>query len=221
MKRWIDLFYVVEHMSLRYEKIFPSIVVEILQANTPPRTSAGEHTEAGLQAPIAEGAFALVVIDAINFAGELGDDHIGASVIVVVLKNHAHSGESSPIFRQSGSSLKSAFRKGAITVVMVEVLLHAVVGDEYVSEAVAIVIGEGHAQGTAFLSRDTGFLADVCKSSVAIIVIENAGGGGKFLRRTICVPVSAAGFAVLRVPFHVAGDEQVQPAIIVVVEKSR
>src|SRR5438094_6188578 len=39
VKRRVDLFYVVQHMTLRHEQILPAVVVEILQPNSPARAS--------------------------------------------------------------------------------------------------------------------------------------------------------------------------------------
>ena len=103
---------------------------------------------------------------------------------------------------------------------MVQILLHAVVGDEYISEAVAVVVGEGHAQGPSLFGGNTRFLADIRECTVAVIVIKDARRRGKFLRRTVGVPLSAADLAVFRVPFHIAGDEQIQLAVVIVIEKT-
>src|SRR6202008_1617930 len=37
LQRGIDLLYVIEHVALRDEKIFPSVVVEVFEADAPPR----------------------------------------------------------------------------------------------------------------------------------------------------------------------------------------
>jgi hypothetical protein len=42
----------------------------------------------------------------------------------------------------------------------------------------------------------------------------------KFFRRTISVIIAAAIFAVLGVPVHVAGDEKIELAVVIVIEES-
>jgi hypothetical protein len=50
-------------------------------------------------------------------------------------------------------------------------------------------------------------------------VVEKIGGGRKGFGRAIGSVIPVADLALLSVPFHVAGDEQVQVAVVVVVEE--
>src|ERR1035438_10407516 len=103
VQRWVDRLYVIQNMSLGDKQIFPSVVVEILQAYAPPRAPAGEDAQAGLQALIAERAFPLVVVHAVDLARQLGHDDVGPSVVVVVLKNHSHARKPSTVLGESCS----------------------------------------------------------------------------------------------------------------------
>src|ERR1700690_1588173 len=94
VKRRIDLLDVIQNMALRDKKILPARVVKILQANAPARASTGKHAQAGLKTAITECAVALVMVDPINFPGKFGHDHVGPAVVVIVLKNYSHAGES-------------------------------------------------------------------------------------------------------------------------------
>src|SRR5437016_9680054 len=102
---------------------------------------------------------------------------------------------------------------------MKEILLHAIVGDEYVCKSVVIVICERHSQRAALLGGDARFLANIRKR-VAIVVIKNVGRGRKLFRWTVRMPLAAAALTVFGVPFHVPCDEQIQLTVIVVIEKS-
>src|SRR5580700_11005210 len=104
---------------------------------------------------------------------------------------------------------------------MEEKLAHAVVRDENIGESVVIVVREGYAQRAPFERGDSGLLADVFECAIAAIAIKDVRGRGEFGRRTVRLPLASANLAVLRVPEHVSRDEQVQVAVVVVIEEAR
>src|SRR5690242_2825989 len=93
MKRGIDLLNVIEDVTLRHKKILPAVIVEIFQADSPPRASAGKRAQSGLQASITECTVAIIVVDAIELSGKLGDDHVRPAIVVIILKDCAHARE--------------------------------------------------------------------------------------------------------------------------------
>src|SRR5713226_8642701 len=216
----VDGFDVVQHMTLGDEQVLPAVVVEVFHANAPSGTAGGERAEAGFKTLIGERASAIVVVEAIDFAGQLGNDDVGLAVVIVVLKDSAHAGKRLAIGGERGARFESALRERAVAVVVEEELLHAVVGDEDVREAVVVIVGEGHAKSAALLGGDAGFLANVLESAVAAIAIEKVSRWGKFARRAIGSPGPTAGLAVPGVPFHVTGHKEIEMAVIVEVEKT-
>src|SRR5713226_1149650 len=190
-------------MALSDEQVLPAVVVEVFQADTPAGTAGGECTEAGFKASIGERAIAIIVVEAVDFAGQLGNDDVGLAVVVVILKDSAHAGKWLAVGGERGAGFESALGERSVAVVVEEKLLHAVVGDEDVREAVVVVVGEGHGQGAALLGRNAGLLADIFKRAISAIAIKKVCRGGKFARRAIGLPSPTAGLAVLGVPFHV------------------
>src|SRR6266446_5529710 len=207
-------------MSLRDEQIFLPIVVEILQANAPARGYSRKHSDSSLQAAVAERSVAIVVKDGIGLARQSCDDHVRLAVIIVVLKDHAHAGQGPSIQIQRRSRLQRHFGKCAVAIVVKQILLHAIVGNIDVGKSVAIVIGERHTQTVPFLGCNFRALAHILECAVSAIVVENVGGAWKFSGRTVGMKIAAAVFAVLRVPVHVARDEEIQLAVVIIVEKS-
>src|SRR6267378_5299154 len=145
MQGMVDGLDVVQHMALCDEQVFPAVVVEVFQANTPAGTAGGKCAEAGLEASIGERAFAIIVVEAVDLAGKLGNDDVGFAVVVVVLKNSAHAGKWFPVGGERGAGFESALGKCSVAVVVEEELLHAVVCDENVREAVVVIVCESHA----------------------------------------------------------------------------
>src|SRR5579872_591046 len=220
MQRRIDFFYVVENVPLRHEQILLPIVIEVFQTNTPTGGYTGKHGDAGLQSAITKRTVAIVVKHGISLSRQRGHDNVRKAIVIVILKHHTHARQRSAVRIQRGSSLKGNFFERAIAVVMKQILLHAVVCYIDVGESIAIVVGKGHPEAMPFLSGDARVLTYIFKSSVAPVVIKNVCGARKFSRRTIGVKVAAAVLAVLRVPFHVTRDEQVEFAVVVIIEKS-
>src|SRR5579862_3467066 len=68
VKRGINFLDIIEHVPLRNKQILPAVVVEIFESDSPTGTTAGKGTESRLQTAITEIAFAVIVIDAVNFA---------------------------------------------------------------------------------------------------------------------------------------------------------
>src|SRR5258708_18432928 len=209
MQGMVDGLDVVQHVALGDEQVLPAVVVEVFHANAPSGTAGGERAEAGFKPLIGERASAIVVVEAIDFPGQLGNDDVGLAVVIVVLKDSAHAGKRLAIGGERGAGFESALRERSIAVVVEEELLHAVVGDENVREAVVVIIGEGHAQSAALLGSDAGFLANVFEGAVATIAIKKVGSSRKFARRAVGLPSPTAGLAMSGVPFHVTGYKKI------------
>src|SRR5213593_4410189 len=113
---------------------------------------------------------------------------------------------------------------------MKEILLHAVVGDEYVCKSVVIVICECHSKRTALLGGDARFLANIRKRAIAIVVIKNVGRGQKLFRWTVRMPLAARhsglrrhvgegtiAIVVIENILSIARDVQIRISVIVVI----
>ena len=104
---------------------------------------------------------------------------------------------------------------------MKEKLLHSVVSDVDVGETIVVAIRERHPQSSSFFRRDPGALADILECAVAAVAIKNVGCSRELFRRTVGMPLAAAALAVFRIPFHVAGDKQIQLAVVVIIKETR
>src|SRR5436305_6662924 len=149
------------------------------------------------------------MVCAVNFTRQHRNEDVGYSVVVVVLKNGSHSRKRLAVCRECGTRIESTLGERAGAVIVKKILLHAIVSDEDVSEAVIVVIGKGGSQRAALLCGNARFFADILECSVSAIAVEEVGSGGEFRRRTVGAPGASAGLAVPRVPFHVAGDKKV------------
>src|SRR5262249_22074521 len=109
--------------------------------------------------------------------------------------------------------------EGTVTVVVVELGGAEHVGDEHIGAAVVIVIHDGGIAAPA-PALQTGFRRDFGKRPVAVVVVQDV----PFLGAGPEVPTELAGIVVLaRIvlvgPLGGVGDEEIEIAIVVIVEK--
>ena len=96
-----------------------------------------------------------------------------------------------------------------------------VVGDKDVREAVVIIVGKSHTHATPDVARNASFGRDVLKGPIAAIPVECVGQSFEILRVGVNTQIAVALTAVavkIGSPVSVIDHEQVQPAVVIVVE---
>src|SRR5271169_6469981 len=96
-----------------------------------------------------------------------------------------------------------------------------IVADEEIHPAVVVDIRSDDSPGFSERGGDAGFLTDVCESAVAIVVKKIAGLGAVDVG--LAVPTLAgdgvaAEFVFRFIEVHEAADEEVQPAVVVIIK---
>src|SRR6266480_1133023 len=193
----VDGLDVVQNVALSDEQVLPAVVIEVFQAGAPAGTAGAKCTEADFETLIAERAFAIVVVEPIDFPGQLGNDDVGLAVVVVVLKDSPHAGKRFAIGRKRGTGVESALRERAVAAIAIEkvsrwgkfarraiglpgstagfavlgVPFH-VTGDKKIEMAVVIEVEKTGRDGPA-AACDSCFGGNVGESFVAIIVIKD------------------------------------------------
>jgi hypothetical protein len=98
-------------------------------------------------------------------------------------------------------------------------IAHRVVGHEHVHIPVAVEIRDGDAHPLAQFLAEAGRVGDIFEAAVAEVVIQAVRDIGIDLRMAIVfLAVCGADFVGLRGPDGVVGDDQIQLAVVVVVE---
>src|SRR5947208_7266775 len=209
-------------MSLRNEEIFPAIIVVIEQMRTPTGKSKSPAAHAGRVGHILEAAFAVVVKEVIAFIRKVRDDNVGATVIVVVAEVSPHPCKRFAVLIVGNACRKADFGERAISVVVVQEARHRIVGDKDVREAVVVIIGKRYPQSFAFRVSNASLRGNVGKCSVPIIVIEDVRDALKIVGMAVG-PQAGFLFSTIAVvpeaPIHITGHEEVEVAVIVVIEK--
>ena len=96
-----------------------------------------------------------------------------------------------------------------------------IVGDEDVLPSVIVVVERDDAQPVAALRADAGRFADIGESAVAVVVIERWRLAVEIVGMAIAAHARAAVATIevaLRRPVDVVGDDEIESAVIVVIE---
>jgi len=140
--------------------------------------------------------------------------------IVEVGGVHAHASAYSAGFAEGHANGYADVGEGAVVIVVVKLVGLGVVGDEEIDPAVVVEVEERDAQRFTGGIGETRFFGDVLKNSVALVVVEAGALAFIGLRRAIgfVFVVERTVLIFLDGPFDVVGDEQVELAVVVVVE---
>src|ERR1700690_3602392 len=106
-------------MGLRHEQILPTIVVVVDEVRAPAREDKSRSANTRPVGYIAEGAVAVVAKKRVTLIGEVSDDEVRKSVVVVIAEVGAHSGEGLAVLVIAHSGQGSNFCECAVSVVVV------------------------------------------------------------------------------------------------------
>ena len=151
------------------------------------------------------------------------------AVVVVVANSESHGGDFAPILVQRESGDIAEVLEGSVALVQVEVVGIGVVGDQQVGLAVVVHVHEDG--GEAVVGgrvRNAGFDAHIGKCSVAVVVEQVVGlafsprgphmtGTPWSWQKANADAAVVSGGLVFQIVVDIAGDEQVEPAVAIVV----
>ncbi len=211
-------------MSLCDEDVFPAIVVVIDEFSTPAGIGKRRVADTGVVGRILEVAIAEVPIESVHFLREVRDEDVRQAVVVVVREVHAHSGEGLAILVVSGARLQRDLLESSIPLVAIEEGHYGVVRDVDVGPPVAVVVRESYAQPLAVRVGDARILRDVGECAVTIIPEKDVGDAFEVVGMAVSLvtgfPLAAVN-VLLEGPIQIAAHEQVELAVVVVVEEAR
>ena len=207
------------------EDVEPAVVVHVEEADAPAE-KAGVDAEAGEVGAVVEVEPAQVQVERIGVAGEVGLDDVEEAVAVVVADGDAHAGLRLAVGRVGDAGFDGHIFERAVLLILVEGGGGGVVGDVDVGPAVVVEVGDADAERIgADGVPHAGFFADVGEGAVAVVVIEDvfaALQAGRAAGHLDAFVGAAGGFGSgrgLEVEVDVVGDEEVEVAVPVVVEK--
>src|SRR5438876_983422 len=104
------------------------------------------------------------------------DKKAQAPAVVVVAKIHSHVPKFQAFTAQRDTRHQADVGKGAVVIVVIEVVGNGIVGDQKIGPAIIVVIGPHHAEAIiADLIVDASFDRDLFKGTVTTIVVKEVG----------------------------------------------
>src|SRR5439155_2508209 len=129
-------------------------------------------------------------------------------------------GEGLAIIGERDAGLQRPFLKRAVPLIVKQKLFHTVVGDKNVGEAVAVVVVERDSERFPLRRRDSRFHAYVAKSSSPFIMEKHIANSAELVRTAISMKRRPAENVPADVPVQVARYEQIEAAVVIVIEES-
>ena len=210
--------------------------------STPKPTILPVHAEAGLDAGVPEPA-AVVPVQRRHLLGEVRAHDVEPAVGVVVADAHAHAGQGDAIFVERAAGRDRDLAERPVVIVAIQQARRAVAGDVDVRPSVVVEIGRrrAHPVGARRLpvaadehhrrrparTGDARRVRDVGERAVAAVAVEDVRAAGEPERPAGDRDVVVAAVGRLartrrlrRVEVHIAGDEQIQMTVTVIVQKT-
>src|SRR4051794_17555584 len=178
-------------MAIDDEEIFPAVVVDINEAGAKADILSAQRGNASRAGLIAEDFFAEVLVKGVEFILEVGDEEGRASRSVEITGVHSHAAVVIPDFI-AGDTGVGAFFFELAAAIEVEMVFRSIVGNVDIRSAVAVQVGQNHAEATAVAAQVVVF-GHIAKGAVPIIAIESVSERLETLRRTEIALVAGAG----------------------------
>ena len=156
-------------MAAGDEDVLPAIVIEIGDGG---RVTGHGDAEAGHAAGggnIGETALAEVAEQGEGFEVEGDENQVGEAVVIEIASVNAHAGDELTGIGEGDTGLEAGLFKLTAAFVVEEGILHLVVGDEDIGEAVEIEVCHGGAHALAGVGADAGIGGGIAEGAVAII----------------------------------------------------
>src|SRR5216684_7645007 len=211
------------------EDIGPGVVVHVKKAGAPTHQAVVLLSHTGSPTHVLETLRAKIFVKTIGLLGKMRDEEAEPPAVVEIGEIHAHVAEFHAFAAERQAGEHADVRKGAVVVVVVEVVGNRVIGDEQVGPTIIIVVRPHHTQAViADFVANAIFCRDFFKSAVATIVIEEVAFADEPPRAALHQDTFVAAIFVATetrqvVHFHVrvAGDEEVHVAVAVVISPRR
>jgi hypothetical protein len=208
-------------MAVGNDQVEVAIVVEVKKLQPPAAHEACDRPDRRSERDVVESSLMVIVVERIHLVVDVGDEKIDPAVLIVVggVDAHPGAGHAEGIVGHTGE--QSIVRKAAPSLIDEQRIRRRIAADEKVHAPVVIDVGRDDTPGFGKRGRNAGFTADVLEGTVAIVMEEPAGHGfvdARFAVVTFARAVTAAPDVFLPAEVGEAADEEVQAAIVVVIE---
>src|SRR5439155_1721751 len=153
-------------------------------------------------------------------AAEIAQGKVQITVFVEVRRINAHAAAGLSVVAFGDAGAQGSFFPFSPAAIQEQPVRQRVVGYEEVHPAIAVDVRGHHSQGLALHLPDDCLMANLAESPVTVVMVEQAGQRlelGLQAIKTLASEIETLVTRVCRV-IDVVADEQVEPAVIVIVE---
>ncbi len=214
---------VVGHVPVGGEDVEPAVEVVVEEERREAEAQEGGLADGRGGRVVDEEPRPFVVVERHHLVREVAHHDAGAARAVVVGGIGPHSGAGHAGLAEGHARGHAHVREGPLAPVAVQLVGLGVVGDEEVRPAVVVVVEHGHAQRLGVGVAQPRLDRDVLEGAVPAVAVQDRALPLVRLRRAVGLvgAVQRAEEVLVQRPLHVVGDEQVQLAVLVVVEEGR
>ena len=209
------------HRAIRDIEVDDAVVVVVEEPDAEAGLRPARLSEAAFARDVPKEPGAVVLVDGVHLHPQMGHEQVLVAVAVEVARDHAHARLRLPQRVDGGARDLRVLDERAVALVHPHLVLDLVVRDVHVEPAVVVEVAGYHAQRRRGSLLEQRLRADVLEGAVAPAVQQ--GVGSQRVRQRTAVLVRPGGRGALLVqgdaPLRVVADEQIEPAVAVVVEE--
>ena len=219
---WPDVAGTVHDVAVDDAKIEIAVVVVVEEDRAEADVGQRRSADSARKRHVLEQPLAEISKERMRFELVIRHDEIQVAVTVVVAEVGAHACPRHPVAGHRDARRQGHFREAAAALVVIQEVRRRVVGHEQVHPSVVVIVAEDSPEPVAAVIVDTRLPADVGKSSIAVVAVENASQRGEGERMAVdAEPFRrlAAEDVVVDPRVDVVDDEQVDVPVAIDIGK--
>src|SRR5437879_7191941 len=145
---------------------------------------------------------------------------IGTPIIIDVFEIDPHAGKGAAALGIRNTRFQSNLLEFLAAKIMKEEVGMIVIGHKYVYESITIVVGDGDSHAFPEVLGDSSFYGNIGEGAVAVVAVQSIREIRIIVGMAICTQLGsrAAVWVLINLPLAVIRHEQVQQAVIVVID---
>ena len=203
-------------VAIGREEVLVAVVVKVEEPCAPPYLGNAPRCNAGYEGYVEEKSTALIFVEGIILAFKIGDKNIEVAIVVVIANRRAHTPLFGAVAAIGHARTEALVHKGAVALVLVQIVGSRVIGDENIGPAIAVEIAEDDPVPIVFCAGNASFLAAVGQGAVTAVVVEYIAGGEQAARTAKNIdglPHAGDGRSIVPRKVDIIGHVQIDVAV--------
>ena len=210
-------------VAIGHEKIAVAVVVVVEKARTPRDQFGRCSPDPRNKRHIRKKAVALIPVQRVVLVGEIGDEKVKPTVVVVIAPSGPHAPLRHPFPAVRHPGHERLLGEAAVSAIAKKQVGRGVVGHEQVGPPVVVVVAEQRTHAVECLALQAGLFSVLRKGAVAVVAVKHIRSRQQPHRPAVHLHVlPQAGYwrLVVEGEIHVIGHVQIHVAIAVVIPKA-